>query len=205
MNSHLNGSIWFFSDPHFYHRNISGVNRSDWKSGYRDFENEDVMTDVIINTINKHVNWNDTLWCLGDWSFGGVLNVQKARDRINCADIHLILGNHDHNIIMHKECRDCFSSVQATKMLYYQKKATPIFLSHYSHRVWEGSHKGYIHLYGHSHDSIPDYGKSIDVGVDAAYRRFGEYRPFKLEEILDIMANREVEFPDHHDAKTNVK
>lgn len=163
------------------------------------------MTDVIINTINEYVRWDDVLWHLGDWSFGGKDNIAKARQRINCQTIHFVLGNHDNNIIIDESCRRNFNSVQATKMLYYEKKSTPIFLSHYSHRCWEGSHKGYIHLYGHSHDSIPDYGKGMDVGVDSAYRLFGEYRPFLLDEILKIMHQKEIEFPDHHNRKTNVK
>jgi hypothetical protein len=41
--------------------------------------------------------------------------------------------------------------------------------------------------------------KSMDVGVDAAYKRFGEYRPFSLDEVLKIMENKKIKIVDHHD------
>ncbi len=78
-----------------------------------------------------------------------------------------------------------------------------MFLSHYAHRIWPGSHKNVIHLYAHSHDSIPDYGRSMDIGIDVSYRLFGEYRPFSMSEIVDIMKKKSVEFPDHHVSTTN--
>jgi len=78
-------------------------------------------------------------------------------------------------------------------------------MSHYSHRIWLGSHKGIIHLYGHSHGSIPDYGKSMDVGVDSIYNRIGEYRPISLREVLAFMKEKETYFPDHHNPETNMK
>jgi hypothetical protein len=74
-----------------------------------------------------------------------------------------------------------------------------LFLSHYSHRVWNGSHKGITHLYGHSHGLIDDFNKSMDVGVDVAYRMFGEWRPFHLNEIIDIMSKKIISPVDHHE------
>ena len=76
-------------------------------------------------------------------------------------------------------------------------------LSHYGHRVWHGSHKGWIHLYGHSHDTLPSYGKSMDCGIDTAKRLLKEARPFKISEIINITDKFSLEFPDHHDLKTN--
>lgn len=67
-------------------------------------------------------------------------------------------------------------------------------LFHYAMRVWNKSHHGSIHLYGHSHDSLDKDGEynglSMDVGMDSAYRIFGEYRPFQIVEIIDIMNKR---------------
>lgn len=82
------------------------------------------------------------------------------------------------------------------------------FLSHYAHRIWNKSHHGVIHLYGHSHDSLDKHpskpwGKSMDVGIDSAFRILGEYRPFHIDEILKIMEKREIYFPDHHNKNTN--
>ena len=191
-------NIWITSDTHFGHTNIVGSEISSWKSGYRDFKSLHEMNMALVDGINKYVKEDDVLYHLGDWSFGGVQNILKFRKYIVCKNIHLILGNHDQHIL-DKEVKfddtsfnpfELFSSVQ--DVLHLKLGKTEVFLSHYSHRVWNGSHKGVIHLYGHSHGSIPDYGRSMDVGVDVSYKMFGEYRPFNIGDINRIMEKREV-------------
>lgn len=197
-------NTWFTSDTHFGHKNIAGPNISNWSSGYRNFNSVHEMNMAIVSGINKYVKEDDTLYHLGDWSFGGAQNIFQFRKYLVCKNIHLILGNHDQDII-DKEFSfndilfnpiDLFLSVQDVLTLSVGK--TKLFLSHYSHRVWVGSHKGVIHLYGHSHGSIPDFGRSMDVGVDVAFRKFGEYRPFNIGDIINIMSNRSIEKIDHH-------
>ena len=197
-------NIWLTSDSHFGHTNIAGPKISRWSSGYRDFNSVHEMNMALVNGINKYVKEDDILYHLGDWSFGGVHNILQFRNSIVCKNIHLILGNHDQHIV-DKEIKyhdtsfnpiDLFSSVQDVLTLDIGK--TKLFLSHYSHRVWLGSHKGVIHLYGHSHGSIPDFGCSMDVGVDVAYKMFGEYRPFNIGDITNIMSKRTIEKIDHH-------
>jgi calcineurin-like phosphoesterase family protein len=191
-------NIWITSDTHFGHTNIVGPEISSWKSGYRDFKSLHEMNMALVDGINKYVKEDDVLYHLGDWSFGGVQNILQFRKYIVCKNIHLILGNHDQHIV-DKEVKfddtsfnpfELFSSVQ--DVLHLKLGKTEVFLSHYSHRVWNGSHKGVIHLYGHSHGSIPDYGRSMDVGVDVSYKMFGEYRPFNIGDINRIMEKREV-------------
>lgn len=197
-------NIWFTSDTHFGHTNIAGPKISRWSSGYRSFNSVHEMNMAIVQGINKYVKEDDVLYHLGDWSFGGVHNILQFRNLIVCKNIHLILGNHDQHIV-DKEIKyhdisfnpiELFTSVQDVLTLNIGK--TKLFLSHYSHRVWLGSHKGVIHLYGHSHGSITDYGKSMDVGVDVAFKKFGEYRPFNIGDITDIMSKRTIEKIDHH-------
>jgi len=197
-------NIWLTSDTHFGHTNIAGPKISNWTSGYRDFNSVHEMNMALVDGINKYVKEDDILYHLGDWSFGGVHNILQFRNYIVCKNVHLILGNHDQHIV-DKEIKyhdtsfnpiEIFSSVQDVLTLDIGK--TKLFLSHYSHRVWLGSHKGVIHLYGHSHGSIPDYGKSMDVGVDVAFKKFGEYRPFNIGDITNIMSKRTIEKIDHH-------
>jgi calcineurin-like phosphoesterase family protein len=198
-------NIWITSDTHYGHANISGPNVSRWQRGYRDFGSVWEMNKALVDGINKYVKEDDVLYHLGDWSFGGIHNIKLFRDSIVCQNIHLILGNHDQHI-EDKEVKfhddsfiptGLFSSVQ--DVLHLEIGKTKLFLSHYSHRVWNGSHKGVIHLYGHSHDSIPDFGRSMDVGVDVAYRMFGEYRPFNIGDITRIMEKRDIHQIDHHE------
>jgi calcineurin-like phosphoesterase family protein len=193
-------NIWFTSDTHFNHTNIAGPKVSSWKSGYRDFGSVQEMNVALIKNINDCVKEDDILYHLGDWSFGGAHNILYFRRALICKNIHLILGNHDQHIVDEEieyngesfNPFDLFSSVQNTFTGYIGK--TYFHLSHYSHRVWPSSHKGAIHLYGHSHGSIADYGKSMDVGVDA----HKEFRPYHINEILQIMSKRDISKIDHH-------
>jgi calcineurin-like phosphoesterase family protein len=186
-------SFWFTSDFHFGHTNIAGPKVSNWKEGYRDFESVHEMNKCLTQTINKYVKKDDTLYFLGDFCFGGHINTPSYRHSLQVETIHLCRGNHDHHIAKYASM---FTSIN--DHIWKAIGGQEFFLHHYAGRVWPASHKGTIHLYGHSHDSIPDYGKSMDVGVDVAYRMFGEYRPFSLEEILEIMRKKDVSFPDHH-------
>jgi calcineurin-like phosphoesterase family protein len=180
-------NIWFTSDLHFDHTNISGSNSSRWSSGYRTFDSVDEMNNTLIDTINKYVKEDDILYFLGDFCFGDHKKTSNYRSLIKCKTIHFIKGNHDKYI---EKCRGIFSSICDTSTIKCDE--ITIFLSHYAHRVWNNSHRDTIHLYGHSHGTIDDHGKSMDVGVDVAYRMFGEYRPFSLEEIKDIMSSKKM-------------
>lgn len=221
-------NIYFTSDTHFGHANISGKNVSKWKGGYRHYKSVDEMNQDLVKGINKIVKEDDILYHLGDWSFGGIENIWNFRKQLRCQNIHLILGNHDHHIEENKLLDNCryygeglldirdgswdslgsqvysqnlFSSVSHYKEVKVAGRI--IVLSHYAHRVWHGSHKGWLHFYAHSHDSLPPYGKSHDVGVDTAIRLLGEARPFHSSEIIKIVDSLPMEFPDHHDLTTN--
>lgn len=105
--------------------------------------------------------------------------------------------------------QDLFTEVCNVKQIKVQfsryKKAIPIFLSHYSHRVWNKHHKGWYHAFGHSHGSL-DYlinGRSIDVGIDTAFVRYKTYRPYQAKEFIDICYKQDVQFIDHHNTNTN--
>jgi calcineurin-like phosphoesterase family protein len=56
-------------------------------------------------------------------------------------------------------------------------------------RTWEKSHKGSWHVFGHSHQELPPYGKSFDIGVEGH-----NYAPWSLEEIAAKMET----LPDAH-------
>lgn len=78
-----------------------------------------------------------------------------------------------------------------------------IVLCHYAMRVWNKSHRGSWHLYGHSHNSLETevWGRSMDVGVDSAKVILGDYRPFSFDEISRILSKREFKGVDHHEER----
>ncbi len=191
--------IYFTSDTHFGHQNIAGENVSRWKDGYRKYGSTEVMNQALVKAINQTVGEDDTLYHLGDWSFGGKENAYRFRKQLRCKNIHLILGNHDEHIEENEaiedenlcvvELQDLFSSVSHYKEIVINGQR--FVLSHYGMRTWHWAGKGTIHLYGHSHDMLPPFGKSMDVGVDVALRLFKSPRPFSVTEIIEFMDKQE--------------
>lgn len=100
-------SIWFSSDWHFNHKNITGPKVSSWDKGYRDFDSIQEMNDTIINNLNSKIAANDQLFFLGDFAFGDKKQIPALRDRINCNNIFLIAGNHDE--VLMKEYQSYFN------------------------------------------------------------------------------------------------
>lgn len=193
-------NVWISSDWHINHTSIAGPKVSKWKSGYRNFNSVPEMNEHLILQINKHVKCNDVIYFLGDFCFGGHRLTPEWRSRINCQNLHVCLGNHDEHL---PEYIDCFSSVQDVLSIE-DTNGHKIFMSHYKHAIWPGSHKGVIHLYGHSHATSEGWeiGKSMDMGIDNAYRLHKEYRPFSLNEVLKIMNKRPIHF-GHVNTKSN--
>ena len=166
--------IYFTSDTHFNHKNIvEGTSKWTDKTKTRPFKDLYLHNETLIHNINKVVKHDDTLYHLGDWSFGGIHSIWNFRKRLLCEDIHLILGNHDYHIERGKiydipgedksfNLRELFTSVSHYKEITVEKQH--IILSHYAMRVWNKSHKGSWLLYGHSHGTINDnWGKSLIV------------------------------------------
>lgn len=105
------------------------------------------------------------------------------------------------------EAQSLFTSCQYYLEESFNKQR--FVMCHFAFRVWNKSHHGSINLYGHSHDTLDfnkkelPYGKSMDVGVDSAFRIFGEYRPFHIEEVRKTMEKRLTKVVDHHTKNTN--
>jgi calcineurin-like phosphoesterase family protein len=181
--------IWFTADTHFGHANIIRYSN-------RPFEFVEEMDDVLIENINKVVGSDDILYHLGDWSYGsGTDKVRDYRIRIRCQHIILILGNHDKEIEKHLGFyRTLFKEIHPMG-LEIQAGAQPMTLCHYAMRVWNQSHRGSWHLYGHSHGSLPEDPTSLsfDVGVDCC-----NYRPLSLDEVAEKMRAKKFVPIDHH-------
>lgn len=213
-------NTWFTSDTHFFHANITKYchrpflcpkdqteldrrggkwHIGEWKNEYDTYkisqESVKLMNEHLINNINKLVKANDILYILGDFVFGVkdnyVSNACWARSNIICNTVYIIWGNHDNPERIAHLFTDFWDHILIK--IHGQK----IFLDHYANAIWDKSHRKAWHLYGHSHaeaeemlDTIMPGRKSMDVGVDNAYRLLGEYRPFSFQEIKSIMDKR---------------
>lgn len=185
-------SIWFTSDTHFGHANII-------KYSNRPFTDVNEMNEALIRNWNDCVKDGDDIYHLGDFAFMTFDKFRQLIYRLN-GNIHFIRGNHDKMIDQNKNSllKGRFSSIQDYKELKVDGKMIVLF--HYGQRVWNKSHHGSIHLYGHSHGSLPPHGKSVDVGVDCKEITH-EYRPVSVEEVFKYMETRQGEVVDHHGAK----
>jgi calcineurin-like phosphoesterase family protein len=196
--------LFFTSDTHYMHTNICrGTTR--WSNAddfCRDFDTLDQMNDRIVNGINLVVGQDDILFHLGDWSFGGFERIEEFRNRINCRNIHIILGNHDHHIERDREgIRGLFTSVNQYLELEVKGKdwEQNYVLMHYPIISWNKMNDGVIHLHGHVHlsaDRRIGKGKTMDVGVDG-----NRLNPLHTSDIKRLMNNQPIksgfEF-DHH-------
>lgn len=205
-----NKKTWFTSDTHFFHKNII-------KFSNRPFKNENHMNEELIRQWNLVVDEDDDVYHLGDVSLGDSNKTLGILNRLN-GNIHLITGNHEKSVLSSDKCKKRFVWIKSYHEMYIeldepnfsvptQNKNQFIVLCHYGMRVWNKSHHKSIHLYGHSHDSMEyqEWGRSMDVGVDSAYRILGEFRPFSFKEISKIMASRTHNPVDHHLEKNDGK
>ena len=165
------------------------------------------MNDRIVSEINQKVGENDVLVHLGDWSFGGFESIIEFRNRINCKNIYLFLGNHDHHIRNNKEgVQGYFRKVSSYDVIDIRRpegketKKYQFVCCHFPIASWDGMNKKVPHLHGHVH--LPPHlklheGQAMDIGVDG-----NGMEPYSLNEILKIMKDRPVRHlslpKDHH-------
>ncbi len=194
--------VFMSSDFHAYHRNIC-TGTTTWQTGagskLRDFENEVLMTEQLAKNINDKVGENDILIHLGDWSFGGKDKIKIFRDMLNCKRVIAQAGNHDGNIIKDEALQGLFyrwyGDFEVSPIVKHIIGGKTYVCSHYAMKVWENSHHGWRHLYGHSHHSLPDdpHSLSIDVGVDGY-----NLSPLSFVEVEEIMSKKIWKPVDHH-------
>lgn len=183
---------FFTSDTHFGHKNII-------KFSNRNFQTIEEMDTALIKNWNAIVSPNDYVYHLGDFAFCSIERVESILSQLN-GNKQFIFGNHDKVIRSNSQRlldKRLFMSTNNALEIYWNK--TMFYLHHYGCRVWNKSHYGSIHLYGHSHGSLPPHGKSVDVGVDAPFiTGKPEYRPYSAEEIIRYMNTRQIAKEDYH-------
>jgi calcineurin-like phosphoesterase family protein len=158
--------IYFTSDHHFGHTNII-------RHCSRPFADADEMNREMTKRWNERVKNGDLVYHLGDFAFRGN-NPAVYRAGLN-GRIVLILGNHDkRKDVMRAGFETIYDMAQVSV------DGTLLVLCHYAMRVWNKSHHGALHLYGHSHGTLPGTAQSLDVGVDC-----WDFRPVTLTEIKE--------------------
>ena len=182
---------YYISDLHLFHKaSIEFDNRP-----YKDIE---TMHDYIRTKWNNKITNGDTVYILGDMSLRGQKeNLISFVSTLKGQKV-LVKGNHDDRyqqlfmeICDYKEVQDAFEG-----------KNYDLVLSHYPIFSWKNMGRGWIHLYGHTHNSVEDelYIKTLDDMVNncehmqrgtvcainvGCMKPWMNYEPRTLKEIID--------------------
>jgi calcineurin-like phosphoesterase family protein len=170
---------FFTSDTHFFHRSFTAAGRIKLRPQFAD---EKEMNAHLIKQWNSVVGMTDRVFHEGDFIVGlGKNDPEEIYQQLN-GQIFLVRGNHERAAEKHPQrfewIKDYFE---------YENHGISIVLFHYALRVWNASHHGAWHLYGHSHGDMPENASlSFDVGVDV-----WDYRPISLDEVAAKMRQKE--------------
>jgi len=183
--------VFATADTHFGHEEAIRI----FDRPYADVSS---MDDGLVEGINAVVGPDDLLYHLGDFTGpvgkgGKTLHACEMRARIACKRIILLRGNHDPRD--DPEFDALFESVHdilSIKGWASGDVSGPerVVLCHYALRIWQGRHNGSLHLYGHSHGTLEEIGRSTDVGIDC-----WRMRPQPLESILLSLRDRPADLP----------
>ena len=196
----MSREIYISSDFHWAHTNLVkgcttwDISTAKGLAAVRDFETLKEMNETLVANINSTVSKDDELYFLGDWSFGGIENVQLFRDQINCNRIHFLFGNHDHHI---RDKRNglyrLFQSTSDYKELNWGsgKSSTNIILFHYPIAEWNRIARGAYMLHGHRHSKGPAIfgeGRIMDVGICGS----PGFKPYHLDEVINTLSVKKI-------------
>lgn len=85
--------VWFTSDSHFSHRNMTEVFMHGDKRVRHEFQTVEECDEAMVDRWNKTVKPGDKVYHLGDFAFDHRI-IKKFRTRLN-GSVSIILGNHD--------------------------------------------------------------------------------------------------------------
>jgi len=171
---------YYTADEHYGHANIL-------KFCNRPYDNVEQMQEDLITRHNSIVRKDDFTWHVGD-VFWRTLDVKEARKILSTLNGKhgLIIGNHDEVAL---RIAGMFNAVY--DQFYDQSTKPGVFLNHYAMRAWAKSHAGSYHVFGHTHNVLPDYRRSHDVGVDA-----NNYFPISFDQLDSLMKSKGTLPPD---------
>jgi calcineurin-like phosphoesterase family protein len=185
-------STFFSSDWHLGHANIIRYDG-------RPFKSVEEMDHTIIGNITKQLEDGDTLYYLGDFALTRSANTMEGYMKalaLTGANLFFIKGNHDkRDTVKLYERYGTYLGEQKKIKIQISDDEQECVLNHYAMRVWDKSHRGVWHLYGHSHHSLPDLKDSLsfDVGING-----WNYKLVTVEDVINKMKKKEYKAIDHH-------
>ena len=132
---------YFIADTHFYDRKCIGFDA-------RPFANVSEMNTALIENWNKVVKKEDTVYVVGDFSYGNGADIYSTAERLNGKKI-LIRGNHDNDVNL----KYIFAEIH--DYLEVSTAEGKVVLCHYPLTSFRDMQRGgTIHIYGHVHNTF---------------------------------------------------
>jgi calcineurin-like phosphoesterase family protein len=166
---------WFTSDLHFDHAKII-------EHTHRPFTTVEAMNSHLIRVWNEWVGPGDVVVVAGDVTLNSDPEyVRYAFLRYLHGNLIFLKGNHDYWI----------KGAANIRYLYHKKiDDQKVAVSHYPMRSWKASRYGGFNLHGHTHAMLKPWKNQLDIGVDNAKILLGEYRPFNMNEVKEIIGRQ---------------
>ncbi len=185
---------YYIADTHFYDKKCLGFDG-------RPFASVESMNETIIKNWNKTVKSDDTVYLVGDFSYGNGADIVSTAQRLSGHKI-LIKGNHDNDVnlkYVFEEIHDYLEVITSEGL---------VILSHYPIASFREMQKpGTVHIYGHVHNSyeakicadiyaklnkIKNYNiEAYNVGVMQPYMN---YTPRTIEELRSLTMKFPLDF-----------
>ena len=179
------GKQFYIADWHYDHANCIAFDN-------RPFKNVKEMNEELISRWNKVVSDDDTVYILGDMFWCNWKDSLPVLDRLHGRKI-LIKGNHDR-------CNESQFVKKFSKIVDYleiKDNDRNAVLCHYPIPCFKNHFYGWIHLYGHVHNSFESnmmehnkylmeelYGKQCLMFNVGAMMPYMDFMPRTLDEIL---------------------
>lgn len=193
---------YYISDMHLFHKNVTKEGNNFDK---RPFNSLAEMHQYMKGKWNSKITNGDTVYILGDIAMRGTNEELIALVAQLKGRKVLIKGNHDD--VSDMRYKNVFEEIYDYKEItdYADQDAYKLVLSHYPILMWNGQHRGTIHLYGHTHNTYEnefyqeclrklnmemlmrsekcyDIARAYNVGCMMPYMN---YEPRTLKEILN--------------------
>lgn len=181
---------YFIADLHFGHENILSYDNRPFK----DIEEHDAE---LVKLWNETVDDDDDVYILGDISWYGPDRTLEIFKQLK-GKKHLIKGNHDGKLLKDEQIQNLFVEITDYKELRVSR-SLGIVLCHYPIPCFNRHYYGWVHLYGHVHNSFEwNMMKRLKYEMENLYDKkckmynVGcmipgmDYKPRTLEEILMI-------------------
>lgn len=157
------GKKFYISDLHFSHKNVLGFDN-------RPFKDVDEMNNELIRRWNSVVSDGDIVYILGDMFWCTPKDATPIMEQLN-GQKFLVKGNHDrwHDAKFDK------LFVKIDEYMEVEDNGRKVVLCHYPIPCFKNHFYGWVHLYGHVHNSFE--------------WNMMEHQRFLMEELYDRQCN----------------